>query len=203
MNFPTTAITRRFSKPALGFRNSSLGRIILPVCAMASLAMAPVASAKAPNGVYKFTRASGELTSGGLSYNIPKAVLKEIGSVENGSVTIRNGTLALNRKASGHIALALSQFISEPVFTSVKGPTSITFVKSGSSFIAKNAKPVVVKFTADVEGDKLAGVFRAKYNAKVTDGKLVINVTFSGTMGFVGSVNQPDFEATAKIICTR
>lgn len=202
MNFSATAITRRLSNPAHRFRRSSLGGIILPVCAMTSLAMVPVANAKAPNGIYQFTRASGTFESGGLSYQIPKAVLKEIGSVENGAVTIRNGKLALNREASGHIVLAISDSFSEPS-VSVKGPTSITFVKSGRSFLAKSPKPGVAKFTADLDDMKLAGVIRSSYNAKVSDGKLVIHVKFSGTMGFVGSVNQPDFEATAKIICTR
>jgi uncharacterized protein YlzI (FlbEa/FlbD family) len=201
MNLSITKFARGFSSSSSGFRSSPLGRLVLPVCAMlVSWTVTPLAHAAAPNGIYQYTSGSGEIKLSGQPFDLSRALLKKIGAVKNGSVTIKNGKLTLDREAARKIIQEIVEITPE---IAVQGPTSITFNKAGSSFLAKTPKPVVAKLSADVSGEELKGVLRSRFDAKVTGRKLIITVTFGGTIGFVGSIDQPAIEGSATIVCTR
>ncbi|MES2660938.1 MAG: hypothetical protein V4689_20090 [Verrucomicrobiota bacterium] len=201
MNLSITKFARGFSSPSSGFRSSPLGRLVLPVCALlVSWAVTPLAHAAAPNGIYQYTSGSGEIKFAGQPFELSKTLLRKIGAVKNGSVTIKNGKLTLDREAARKIIQEIVEVTPE---IAVKGPSSITFNKSGISYVAKAPKPVVVNLSADVSGEDLEGVLRSRFDAKVTGRKLTINVKFDGIIGFAGSVNQQEIEGSATIVCTR
>lgn len=171
---------------------------------LATLGLAPFANAKAPDGTYKFTQGSGKIQIGGQSLTLTNAQIKLLGSVKSGSVTIKKGNLVLDRNSGATILGKLSKpdLRFHPVIKSVSGPTSITFTKSGSAFIAKNSKPIVARFTA-AESSSVAGVVKSNYDSKITGSQLIINVTFHGNIGIKDSVDQPKIDGSAKIIFTR
>ena len=156
--------------------------------------------AKAPDGNYKFSSGSGEISIGTQSVDLTRALLKEIGSVKNGSVTVKKGAVLLNGDAARNI---LNTLIGIDADLTVTGPSSMSFDTSGNTYVAKTPKPVVVKFTADYAGSELGGVLRSRFSAKITGGKLVINVKYDGVIGFVGSVDQQPITGSATIVCNR
>ncbi|HEX7260561.1 MAG TPA: hypothetical protein VF258_01995 [Luteolibacter sp.] len=170
---------------------------------MSLVVMTSMADAKAPNGVYKYNSGSGTVEIGGSPYALSKATLKKIGSVQNSTVTIKNKTLILNGEATRNI---IPEIFEKDLFTplnfttTLKGPTSIAFEKSGTSFIATSSTPVVVKLTADISGSEVAGALRSRYTAKISNGKLTIKVKFTGTIGLVGSIDQMKIAGGATII---
>lgn len=201
MNHCTPKNNQRIFSSCLGSRQAALGGMIaLAWALLLPLILSPLASAKAPDGIYKFTSGSGEIEIGGKRFDLSRPVLKEIGSVKSGSVTIKNGVMMLDRDAARNILKAILEIVTEII---IKGPASMTFGKSGNSYVAKTQKPVAVNFTSDFSGAELVGVLRSRYDAKVTGGKLVIKVKFDGVIGLVGSIDQPQIAGSASIVCNR
>ncbi len=198
MNLLFSNLARSFFSPSTGFRPTPLGPAVLPICALlVSFALAPIASAKAPDGVYKFTGGLEKIEFGGEFFPLKLSRLKEIGSVKNGSITIKNGKLKLDRDAARNI---IKDYLGINPEITIKGPSSITFRKSGKSFIGTAPKPVVLSFTGNLEGKKVVGVIRTSFASKATGKKLVINVKVDGTMGFEGSADKLKVEGYATII---
>lgn len=197
MNVSFSNLTRSLFKPSSGFRRRPIGWAVLPVCALlVSLALAPIASAKAPDGVYKFTGGLEQIEFGGELFPLKLSRLKEIGSVKNGSITVKNGKLMLSRDAARNI---IKDYLGINPDIAIKGPSSITFRESGKSFIGTSPNPVVVNFTGNLEGKKVVGVIRSSFTSKVTGRKLVINVKVDGTMGFEGSTDKLKVDGYATI----
>ena len=152
------------------------------VCATLVSFITPGAQAGAADGEYAFVSASGSISAGGETLDLPQDVLQEIGAIQNGKIVIENNKLKLNRKAAARIIKSIGNELGIEFDITITGPTSLKLKKSGRSYIGSTTEPVVVKFSTTFEGEEFSGTIKTDFVAKVKGDKLTLRVPIGGNL---------------------
>lgn len=152
------------------------------VCATLVSLLAPSAQAGAADGEYAFVSASGYLTGGGDTIELPQDVLQEIGPIQDGHMVIKNNKMQLNRKAATRIIKGIGKELGIEFETTLTGPSSLKLNKSGKVWIGSTSEPIVVTFAATVEGEEISGNLKTHFQAKLKGDKLTIKVPITGRL---------------------
>lgn len=162
-----------------------------------SFTAAPRLEAAAPNGYYKFVKASGQFTVAGETMVLDEDTIKQFAALQNGKLTISNNRLQLNRSAASRIITQLGNQFGLKFNTTITGPTYVQLRKSGTSFVGATATPVVVKFSTTYEGQKISGSIRTHFKVKVTGRDLYLTVPVTGSaLGY-------NLKGQLKVTCRR
>lgn len=162
-----------------------------------SFTAAPQLDAAPPNGEYKFVTASGKLTVAGETMVLDEETIKQFAALRNGSLVISNNRLQLNRTAASRIINQLGAQLGLKFTTTITGPTYVQLRKSGLNFTGATATPVVVKFSTTYEGQKISGVIRTHFRARVTGKNLYLTVPVTGSaLGY-------NMRGELKVTCSR
>lgn len=174
-------IARSSSRTCHKHALSGVLRIAMAVaCATLVSLLAPSAQAGAADGEYAFVSASGSLTGGGDTIELPQDVLQEIGPIQDGHIVIKNNKMQLNRKAALRIIKSIGKELGIEFETTISGPTSLKLNKSGKAYIGSTSEPVVVTFAATVESEEISGNLKTDFQAKLKGDKLTIRVPITG-----------------------
>lgn len=133
-----------------------------------------------PNGEYEFTSATGSVKFDGDSINLSDSAVKKIAGVVNGTITIQNKTLQLNRNANKKVVTRLGDDLGFDATFRVSGPTSIILAKEVDTYIGRTEEPIVCAFDGDFHGESFTGVLKTDVTAKVEGKTLRLIITFSG-----------------------
>lgn len=160
---------------------SGILRIAMAVlCATLVSFITPSAQAGAADGEYAFVSASGSLTVGGDTLELPQDVLQDIGAIQNGKIVIINNKIQLNRKAAARIINGIGKEFGIEFDITITGPTSLKLKKSGKSYTGSTTEPVVVKFSTTFEGQDFSGTIKTDFVAKVKGNQLTLKVPIGG-----------------------
>jgi hypothetical protein len=182
-----------------------LGRFLLAVlcAALVSFTAAPAALAAGIDGEYLFTRATGTITAGGETQELPQELVQQLAASQSGGLVIKNNKITIDRKVVVRLLNKLKKEYGATVKYKLTGPTSIKFNKHGKVFTANTSKPVVATFDItipmpeDPEPMKIKGNLKSDFDAKVKGKVLTLKVPISGKL-----MGKP-VSAELTIICTR
>lgn len=183
----------RFIQPLPGLLRIAMA----VVCATLVSFIAPSLQAGAADGDYAFVSASGSLTAGGDSLELPQDVLQEIGAIQNGKIVIKNNKIQLNRKAAARIINGIGKELGIEFDITITGPTSLKLKKSGKSYVGSTSEPVVVNFAATVDEEEISGNIKTYFQAKLRGNKLTLKVPISGKF------SDSKFSGELTIVCMR
>lgn len=162
-----------------------------------SFTAAPRLDAAPPNGEYKFVTASGKVTVAGETMVLDEDAIKQFAALRNGSIVISNNRLQLNRTAAVRLINQLGAQFGLKFNTTITGPTYVLLRKSGLNYAGATATPVVVKFSTTYEGQKISGVIRTHFRARVTGRYLYLTVPVTGSaLGY-------NMKGELKVTCRR
>jgi hypothetical protein len=172
--------------------HSGIGRLLLAVVCASLVSFTSVTTAVAgPDGEYAFVSASGSLTAGGDTYELPQDLLKEIGAIQKGKIVIQDNKIQLNRKAAAKIIQQLGDQLGIVFDITISGPTSLKLKKSGKIYVGSTTTPVVVAFETTYNGTKISGYLKTYFNATVKGDVLTLKVPVGGKalgMKFTGDM---------------
>ena len=142
----------------------------------------PTASAAAPDGTYKFVKASGTLTLGGEALNLDEDMIRNIVGSTNGRVSVLQSQIKLNRTGAADMMKQIGESLGVNVEATISGPKALTLNKSGLSFIGKTTKPVVVNLKVSSGGLLITGFIRSNFKVVVQGRTMVMTVPVTGEL---------------------
>lgn len=157
----------------------------------------PVATAGAADGEYKFVSASGSISSGGETLELPQDVLQQIGAIQNGRIVVQDNKIQLNRRAALRIINQLGEQFGIEFETTITGPTKLRLHKVGRTFVGETTEPIVVTFSTTYEDEDISGNIKTFFKAKVKGNKLTLVVPI--TIKALGK----KFTGEVTIVCER
>lgn len=157
-------------------------KLILTVLCVSLVSFtSPSAKAGGADGEYQFVSATGSLTAGGQTLELPQDLLQEIGAIQNGKMLVEDNKLRLNRKAAARIIKQIGEELGIEFETTISGPTKLNLKKTGKgTFTGETTKPIVVTFTTTFEGEDISGNIKTLFKAKVKGKKLTLIVPITG-----------------------
>ena len=153
--------------------------------------------AAAPNGDYKFVKASGSITVAGETLKLDEEIVEQFAALKNGKITIRNNKLELNRNAASKIISQLGEELGMKFNVKITGPTYVQLRKSGKDWVGATTTPVTVKASTTYEGQKVSGVIKTHFKVRIEGKKLKLTIPITGSaLGY-------NLKGTLKVVCTR
>lgn len=178
-----------------------LGRFLLAVlcAALVSFTASPTALAAGPDGEYLLTSATGTITAGGETEELPQDLVQQLAASQSGGIVIKNSKITLDRKVVVRLLNQLKKEYGASVKYKLTGPTSIRFTKHGKAYTANTSKPVVVSFEIQHPSleETIVGKLKSDFDAKVKGKVLTLQIPISGKL--MGE----KVAARLTIICTR
>lgn len=180
-------------------RLAGLCRVLLSaVCiALVSFVPAPGASAAAPDGQYEFTSASGTLSAGGDTYELPQDFLEGIAAIQSGKITVKDKTVKLSVAKAAKIIEDVGDQLGLTFDVTITGPKSIKLKKSGTKWVGATTKPLVINFQTTFNGDDVSGEMVFDFKAKVKGKTLTL------TADMTGNAIGMDLTGELTIVCKR
>lgn len=157
----------------------------------------PTAMAGGADGEYAFVSASGTISGGGETLELPEDILQQIGAIKNGRIVVEDNKIQLNRKAALRIINQLGQELGIEFETSITGPTKLKLNKAGNTYVGETTEPIVVKFATTYEDEDISGTIKTYFKAKVKGDKLTLVVPL--TIKALGK----KFTGEVTVVCQR
>lgn len=150
--------------------------------AITALAASPFSFAGSPDGSYKFVKASGYASFGGQKYELTPEMLDNLGYIDQASFKITRKRMKIDIRSAKSLIDQLSKDYNVPVEISVSGPTRITLQKSGSIWLGKTSRPIVVTFSANYMDQQITGSLKSRISIKIRGKKMVMTTPVSGSV---------------------
>lgn len=152
---------------------------------LVSMIATPDLQAAAPNGSYKFVKASGSLTAAGETIRLDDDMIKNFAALKNGRLTIAKNRLQIDRTAALKAIKQLANQLGITFKTSITGPNTISLKKVGTSYSGQTSRPIVVKFSANYQGQAISGKISSNFKVKIKGRILTLTVPITGNvMGY-------------------
>lgn len=156
--------------------------IAAAMVALLAVAAAPVAEAKAPDGKYKYVKASGTITIAGETQKLTRKSIEELGIVNKTVSKVKKSKLKIDRNVMDKLLGKLEKQLGAEVETTITGPKTVKLRKVGNKWKGKTKKPVKVDFTIKYQGQTYTGSMNMYFIAKIVGKKLTLTTEISGKM---------------------
>jgi hypothetical protein len=157
-------------------------RVLITSLCVVAISFFSTAFAAAPDGTYDFVKAKGSLTIGGETIKLPQELVQGIPAISEGSAKVKKGKMKLDRNTAASIIKALGKELDTRFEISITGPKSLKLRKKGKIYKGSTTKPIVVRFSATVEGEELSGTISNDFDVKIKGKTLTMKVPLKGSL---------------------
>lgn len=173
------------------------GLVTIVLCGLlASSAAIPTASAAGPDGSYKLVNATHTLNLGGGPLNLDQEMIKNLIGAAKGKIVVSQSQIKIDRQAAGEAMEQLGAQYGFQLEASIAGPKSLTLQKSGTAYVGKTTKPVVITVKVYVGDQVMTGKIRSHFKIKIKGKTLLLDMPVAGDL--VGMSLNGQVKATCK-----